>query len=50
MIGVNNDVKLKEEMPNLVVIRCIYFSFQLAVSAATELMLPRNLELSKRNL
>ncbi|CAG9782434.1 unnamed protein product [Diatraea saccharalis] len=46
MTGVNNGVhaKLKEELPNLVLVRCVCHSLQLAVSAATKQFLPRNLE------
>lgn len=45
MVGVNNGVykRLKEEVPNLVLIRCICHSIQLAVSAASDDALPRNL-------
>lgn len=47
MTGVNNDVhdKLKRELPNLVLVRCICHSLQLAVSAVAKQFLPRNLEL-----
>lgn len=46
MIGINNGVykQLKEEVPNLVLIRCICHSIQLAVSAASDDALPRNLD------
>lgn len=46
MTGVNNGVhaKLKRELPNLVLVRCICHSLQLAVSAVTKQFLPRNLE------
>lgn len=46
MTGVNNGVyvKLKEEIPNLILIRCICHLLQLAVSAGSDLCLPRNLE------
>lgn len=46
MTGINNGVyaKLKKEIPNLILIRCICHSLQLAVSAASEVCLPRNLE------
>ena len=36
--------RLKEEVPNLVLIRCICHSIQLAVSAASDDALPRNLD------
>lgn len=43
MVGVNNGVftKLKEEVPHLVLIRCVCHSLQLAMSAATKQTLPR---------
>lgn len=46
MAGVNNGVyaKLKQEIPGLVLIRCVCHSLQLAVSYATKQNLPRNLE------
>ena len=46
MVGVNNGVyeKLKSEIPNLVLIRCVCHSLQLFVSAASTETLPRNLE------
>lgn len=45
MTGINNGVyvKLKEEIPNLILIRCICYSLQLAV-LASDLFLPRHLE------
>lgn len=46
MTGINNGVhqKLKEENPNIILIRCICHSLQLAVSFAAKECLPRNLE------
>lgn len=46
MTGVNNGIyaKLKRDLPNLVLVRCICHSLQLAVSAVTKQFLPRNLE------
>lgn len=46
MVGINNGVykKLKYAVPNLVLIRCVCHSLQLAVSAATAEALPRNFE------
>ncbi|XP_045123965.1 uncharacterized protein LOC123511927 [Portunus trituberculatus] len=46
MVGINNGVykQLKEEVPSLVHIRCICHSVQLAVSHASSVTLPRNLE------
>ncbi|XP_050509986.1 uncharacterized protein LOC126886893 [Diabrotica virgifera virgifera] len=46
MVGVNNGVyaKLKEEVPHLILVRCLCHSLQLAVSAAAKEFLPRNLE------
>ncbi|CAH2100390.1 unnamed protein product [Euphydryas editha] len=46
MVGVNNGVfsKLKEEVPQLILVRCLCHSLQLAVSAAAREFLPRNLE------
>lgn len=46
MVGVNNGVhsKLKEEVPHLILVRCLCHSLQLAVSAAAKQFLPRNLE------
>ena len=46
MVGINNGVyqKLKAEVPNLILIRCVCHSLQLSVSAATAEALPRNLE------
>lgn len=46
MTGINNGVyaKLKEYSPNLILIRCVCHSLQLAVSAAAKEYLPRNLE------
>ncbi|CAG9793612.1 unnamed protein product [Diatraea saccharalis] len=46
MVGVNNGVyiKLKEEIPHLILVRCLCHSLQLAVSAAAKEFLPRNLE------
>ncbi|CAG9793730.1 unnamed protein product [Diatraea saccharalis] len=45
-VGVNNGVyiKLKEEIPHLILVRCLCHSLQLAVSAAAKEFLPRNLE------
>lgn len=44
--GINNGVyvKLKAEVPHLILIRCVCHSLQLAVSHATSECLPRNLE------
>lgn len=46
MVGVNNGVyvKLKEELPHLILVRCLCHSLQLAVSAAAKEFLPKNLE------
>lgn len=46
MVGINNGVyqKLKEEIPSLVLVRCVCHSLQLAVSQASSRTLPRNLE------
>ncbi|XP_036149363.1 uncharacterized protein LOC118647829 isoform X1 [Monomorium pharaonis] len=46
MIGVNNGVfrQLKEEIPHLLLIRCVCHSIQLAISNAVADTLPRNLE------
>ncbi|KAF2879095.1 hypothetical protein ILUMI_27072 [Ignelater luminosus] len=46
MVGVNNGVftKLKEEVPHLILVRCLCHSLQLAISAAAKEFLPRNLE------
>lgn len=46
MVGINNGVyqKLRAEVPNLILIRCVCHSLQLSVSAATAEVLPRNLE------
>lgn len=46
MTGINNGVyvKLKKEIPNLILVKCICHSLQLAVSAASEMYLPRHLE------
>jgi hypothetical protein len=46
MTGINNGVytKLKEFSPNLILIRCVCHSLQLAVSAAAKEFLPTNLE------
>lgn len=46
MVGVNAGVykKLKVDVPNLVLIRCVCHSLQLSVSAAAAECLPRNLE------
>lgn len=48
MVGVNNGVfiKIKEEfgLPNLILIRCICHSLQLAISAATRETFPRTVE------
>lgn len=46
MVGINNGVyaKLKEEVPHLILIRCVCHSLQLAVSHATAQILPRHLE------
>lgn len=46
MIGVNNGVKkkLKNEVPNMVLIKCVCHSLQFLVSFAVKECLPRNLE------
>lgn len=48
MVGINNGVfkLLKEEfgLDNLILIRCICHSLQLAISAATKETIPRNIE------
>ncbi|XP_068245583.1 zinc finger protein 862-like [Palaemon carinicauda] len=46
MVGVNNGVyeQMKVEVPNLVLVRCVCHSLQLAVSAAATETLPRNLD------
>ncbi|KAG0418668.1 hypothetical protein HPB47_004671 [Ixodes persulcatus] len=46
MIGVNNGVyqKLKADVPNLLLVRCVCHSLNLAVSSAVAEALPRNLE------
>lgn len=46
MVGINNGVyqKLKEEIPSLMVVRCVCHSLQLAMSQASSRTLPRNLE------
>lgn len=46
MTGVNNSVyqKLKAEVPNLILVLCVCYSLQLAISAAVADCLPRNLE------
>lgn len=46
MTGVNNGVhqKLKAEVPNLILVRCVCHSLQLAISAAVADCLPRSLE------
>ena len=46
MTGVNNGLyaKLKESVPNLILVRCVCHSLQLATSAAANEALPRNLE------
>jgi hypothetical protein len=46
MVGINGGVfkKLKEDIPHLVLVRCICHSLQLAVSSASETTLPRNIE------
>lgn len=46
MVGINNGVytKLKQDIPNLVLIRCVCHSLQLAVSSAAKQHLPRSLE------
>ncbi|CAH1109742.1 unnamed protein product [Psylliodes chrysocephalus] len=46
MVGINNGVfaKLKEEVPHLILVRCVCHSLQLALSKATEHTLPRNTE------
>lgn len=46
MVGVNNGVykKLKDEVPSLILVRCVCHSLQLAVSAAAAEALPRNVE------
>lgn len=46
MVGINNGVfaKLKQEIPHLILVRCLCHSLQLAVSAAAKEFLPRNLE------
>lgn len=46
MIGINNGLyqKLKEDIPNLILIKCVCHSLQLAVSHATSDTLPRVLE------
>lgn len=50
MVGVNNGVftKLKEEVPHLVLVRCLCHSLQLSVSAAAKQFLPRNLKFLTR--
>ncbi|XP_030760425.1 uncharacterized protein LOC115885480 isoform X3 [Sitophilus oryzae] len=46
MTGVNNGVyqKLKEDIPHLILVRCVCHSVQLAVSDAVKEALPKNLE------
>ncbi|CAG4936527.1 unnamed protein product [Parnassius apollo] len=46
MVGVSNEVfvRLKQEIPHLVLVRCLCHSLQLAISAAAKEFLPRNLE------
>lgn len=48
MTGVNNGLhqflKKEHELPNLVLVRCVCHSLQLAVSHASEKTLPRNIE------
>lgn len=46
MVGVNNGmyVKLKQEVPGLILIKCVCHSLQLAVSHAVSDTLPRSLE------
>lgn len=46
MVGINNGVykKLKEDVPNLLLIRCVCHSLQLAVSHAVKFELPRHVE------
>lgn len=46
MVGIHNGVygKLKEDIPSLILIPCVYHSIQLAVSSAATEFLPRNLE------
>ena len=46
MVGTNNGVaaQLRKDVPNLMLIRCLCHSLQLAVSAASVETLPRNLE------
>ncbi|KAF2351405.1 protein of unknown function DUF4371, partial [Trinorchestia longiramus] len=46
MVGVNNGVykKLKEEVPSLILVRCVCHSLQLAMSHASAEFLPKNLE------
>lgn len=48
MVGVNNGVyellTSKYDLKNLVLVRCVCHSLQLALSAATEETLPRNLD------
>lgn len=46
MLGVNNGVfrKLQDEIPHLILTRCVCHSIQLAVSHAVADTLPRNLE------
>ncbi|XP_042894354.1 uncharacterized protein LOC122268140 [Penaeus japonicus] len=46
MVGINNGVyeKLRKDVPDLVLIRCVCHSLQLSVSAATVDALPRNLD------
>lgn len=46
MVGVNNGVhaRLKQDIPNLILVRCVCHSIQLAVSAASVDTIPRCLE------
>ena len=46
MVGVNNGVcaKLKVELPHLILIKCLCYSLQLAVSQASRETLPKELE------
>lgn len=46
MTGVNNGVykKLKDDIPHLILVKCVCHSLQLAVSHAAKAHLPRNLE------
>jgi len=46
MVGINNGVhqKLKEHNPSLILVPCVCHSLQLAVSAAANVALPRNID------